>query len=133
MSASSKAWYWAHREQALASMKRWRQENPDKKRASALNWSKEHPERVRANMRAYHRRTRLRECGSTEEEADCLLVLQENKCYICRREVKLTIDHNHVTGKFRGLICSRCNTFLGFIKDDWHVFQRGIDYLRAEE
>jgi hypothetical protein len=43
--------------------------------------------------------------------------IQNNKCAICEKEFidthKIYVDHNHKTGKFRGLLCPNCNTLLG--------------------
>lgn len=39
-------------------------------------------------------------------------------CEICGGTEKLSIDHDHVTGKVRGVLCYRCNVALGFIAED---------------
>ena len=45
-----------------------------------------------------------------------MLAKQGGKCAICKRKpVRLCIDHNHKTGKVRGLLCPRCNSSLGLI------------------
>jgi len=41
----------------------------------------------------------------------------------------LCFDHCHITGKFRGWICQRCNTALGFVKDNTETLQSLINYL----
>jgi hypothetical protein len=40
------------------------------------------------------------------------------------------IDHDHKTGKVRGLLCRSCNLALGFTKDSPKILQRLIGYLR---
>ena len=42
----------------------------------------------------------------------------------------LHVDHNHVTGKIRGLLCSNCNTSLGGFQDNQEVLLKAIDYLK---
>lgn len=54
---------------------------------------------------------------------------QDNRCAICKTEQKLHIDHNHKTGKFRGLLCFRCNTGLGFFKENIENMLMAIDYI----
>jgi hypothetical protein len=43
---------------------------------------------------------------------------------------ELFFDHNHVTGKFRGWLCNRCNSTLGRCKDDPSLLDKMADYLR---
>lgn len=61
--------------------------------------------------------------GITLEDWDKMLVEQDGKCAICKREfsqLKMTpfVDHDHATGRVRGLLCPSCNQFLGLIKDN---------------
>lgn len=56
-------------------------------------------------------------------------------CAICGAPIsisgrRLAIDHDHVTGKFRGLLCSNCNTGIGMFKEDTELLQKAIEYLR---
>jgi hypothetical protein len=41
------------------------------------------------------------------------------------------VDHHHVTGKIRGVLCFTCNVALGQLKDDVTLFRKAIDYLEA--
>lgn len=45
------------------------------------------------------------------------------KCQICKLRLAAVIDHNHLTGKFRGLICRYCNTGMGF----WDNFKQEVE------
>ena len=55
---------------------------------------------------------------------------QKNKCAICGKIlIKPILDHDHKTGKIRGLLCYGCNTFLGLINDNKKVLQTAIKYL----
>jgi hypothetical protein len=67
--------------------------------------------------------------GITMEKYDTLLLQQGGKCAICRKTVQLSIDHDHNTGKVRGLLCKRCNSGLGFFADEPERLQTAIDYL----
>ena len=58
---------------------------------------------------------------------------QEYKCAICKNKEKLFVDHNHVTKKFRGLICGTCNTGLGMFRDNIKNLENAIKYLRTDK
>jgi hypothetical protein len=60
--------------------------------------------------------------GFTPEQYDSMLESQGGKCIVCGSDnlrhgviIGLAIDHDHVTGKIRGLLCSNCNTALGML------------------
>jgi hypothetical protein len=63
-----------------------------------------------------------------------LLRLQDNRCPICnkdRREVpkNFAVDHDHLTGKVRGLLCNTCNLGLGYFYDNPDLLNKAISYL----
>ena len=63
---------------------------------------------------------------------------QRGCCAICGEhqstfDKALAIDHDHVTGKVRGLLCILCNTALGKFKDDQNLLHSAIEYLRSAE
>src|SRR5262249_5020849 len=66
-------------------------------------------------------------------EYELRLALQNGACAICKKKPKglLCVDHCHLTGKVRGLLCRKCNSALGFSGDDATRMQAGADYLRA--
>lgn len=54
-------------------------------------------------------------------------------CAICGdlpQTTRLSIDHDHKSGKNRGLLCSSCNSLLGFAKDSPARLMRALAYLR---
>lgn len=55
-----------------------------------------------------------------------------NKCEICHLTGKICLDHNHITGEFRGWICDRCNKVLGFVKDDKELLIKLSNYLKNQ-
>ena len=52
------------------------------------------------------------------------------KCEICFKQKATDIDHNHKTGKVRGLLCHNCNMLLGHAKDNEKILLMSIDYLK---
>jgi Recombination endonuclease VII len=54
-------------------------------------------------------------------------------CECCNRppgRKQLAVDHDHKTGKFRGWLCSRCNTGIGSLGDTMEAIELAVDYLR---
>ena len=74
--------------------------------------------------------------GLTLEAFNELLAQQDNKCAICGLESesdrfgRLHVDHCHETNHIRGLLCHRCNTALGLLKDNPKLLLAAIDYLK---
>ena len=56
---------------------------------------------------------------------------QQGKCAICKEPLSLKVDHNHKTGKVRGLLCNGCNRGLGFFTDNMSVLESAICYLKS--
>lgn len=60
---------------------------------------------------------------------------QQGRCAICGAELDRTkskdihVDHNHETGKVRGLLCSACNRGLGFFKENPETLLDAFHYL----
>ena len=71
--------------------------------------------------------------GITPEERDAIVAAQSSVCSICTRTVKLVVDHDHVSGKFRGMICSRCNTLLGQATDNTVILLNAVKYLEQSK
>lgn len=64
----------------------------------------------------------------TVDELNDLLAL--GRCEVCgRSDVKFCIDHDHETGKVRGLLCDGCNKALGHARDDISILAGLIKYL----
>jgi hypothetical protein len=85
----------------------------------------------------------LRLYGITESDYLQMFEAQQGVCAICRQQESrrnasgqeityLSVDHDHKTGKIRGLLCHGCNTSLGRFNDDPGILQRAIDYLRTQ-
>jgi hypothetical protein len=83
------------------------------------------------------RRYKLTRYGLTPEQYDKLLAEQGGTCAICQgppggRWGRYCVDHDHVTGAVRGLLCLRCNRAIGLVEDDTAVLRKMITYLRPQ-
>jgi hypothetical protein len=72
--------------------------------------------------------------GITIEYYDDILKAQGGVCAICGTDVpggtgRFHVDHDHKTGKIRGLLCSNCNAMLGYSKDSIDIHLNAIKYL----
>lgn len=78
--------------------------------------------------------------GISRESVESALQKQNNVCAICGNEEtafdstnnkirRLSADHCHVTGVFRGMLCSRCNSGLGLFRDSTTILENAIKYL----
>ncbi len=71
--------------------------------------------------------------GIKLEEYNRLLEKQGGVCAICKKQcstkTRLSIDHDHITGKVRGLLCRRCNAGLGAFSDKIEELKLAIKYL----
>lgn len=67
----------------------------------------------------------------TKEDYEELLKKQKGLCAICKTNpgVRLSVDHDHKTGRVRGLLCRKCNLGIGFLKDSVDFLRNAIDYL----
>jgi len=73
-----------------------------------------------------------RDFGISVEDYNSLLNLQGGVCAICEREQvdkSLAVDHDHVTGEVRGLLCQRCNQAIGLLREDQKIFVSAYEYL----
>lgn len=93
---------------------------------------------------AKHRNGNLKKnYGITVVEYDAMLKAQNYQCAICEKEsteihrsgrpITLVVDHDHTTGKVRGLLCGSCNRGLGDFKEAQSTMVKAIRYLRAHK
>lgn len=68
--------------------------------------------------------------GISAEEVDRLISSQGGACAICRRRPPRHVDHDHVTGQVRGVLCFRCNRGLGQFLDNTEWLVRAVEYLK---
>lgn len=71
--------------------------------------------------------------GMTVEDYNNLLNSQNEVCAICSQPCKtkkgLAVDHNHITGKVRGLLCANCNGAIGMLQEDPDIIEKAKQYI----
>ena len=100
-------------------------------------WREQHQDSLREySLQRYHRVEAWRNLeklyGITESEYLEIAKSQNFKCAICKTETihRLCIDHDHETGKVRGLLCHNCNLGLGHFQDSILYLESAVNYLQ---
>lgn len=123
----------------------WVKRNPEKNRAKGKRFREVNPIAYRKISTRAGLRNRY---GISETEFNVMFAKQNGRCPICEtrlvsqldetREFKghapnevARVDHDHETGKVRGLLCFSCNVGLGKFRDDETTLLKAVRYLRA--
>jgi len=128
--ARQRAYYQAHKEKFRERTSAYYQANKDsiseRARASRQARKQDNDQSIRSG-------TLKRLYGISAAEYDALLAKQGGACAICRKRSKarLCVDHCHVAGTVRGLLCRACNVALGALKDDQASLVAALAYLGA--
>lgn len=109
------------------------------------NWNRVfgHSSSDRAAKEKYYKSTKgkalvqnrkFKEYGVDQEWFDKTLALQGGRCAICKRtepggKGTWHIDHSHSNNSTRGLLCQRCNMFLGLAGDSFETLRSAAEYL----
>lgn len=126
----------------------WQKNNKEKINKKCREWNMANPEkRKEISKRDNDKRKRkkknsylLKTYGITIEQYDQLFDEQDGICKICSKPesnldkrtglpVMLAVDHDHTTGKIRGLLCANCNMALGLLNDSANLFKKAAHYL----
>lgn len=146
-------------EEAKIRMRTYYQKNRDKIKDNAKEYAGSHKVEIAAYRKKYYQnnKSRLdkknrmyeqtpkakdrkrqayfkRKYRITQEYMDALLLKQRFLCPLCGRsltDTKVVVDHNHMTGEVRGLLCYRCNTLLGQAEDSLSLLAKAMAYLRG--
>lgn len=124
-------WKRANRERVSKLEKESREKNPEKYKKWRKDFCDKHRERL--NKEAV-----CRNVGLDVNDYEKMLIAQDNKCAICRsgetrvmreKVMRLCIDHDHNTGRIRGLLCHNCNSGLGKFGDSPDLLTLAAIYL----
>lgn len=124
--------------------KEWKKANPYKVSLHNKTYKRKHKESTKIHNKTYklkHKDESLgyrlkNKYGLSVNEYKRTLILQDNQCAICGKHftsqngsLKVCVDHDHKTGKIRGLLCGNCNVGLGMLGDSVTILNNAIKYL----
>jgi hypothetical protein len=107
----------------------------EERKAALAAQHRSHSAKFSINNPEYTKNQKLKQAfGITLDDYNQMLFKQNGKCAICNihhTEFKraLSVDHCHITGKIRGLLCDNCNHILGKAKDNITILKQSIKYL----
>lgn len=121
-----------------------------KTREEKLEYAKQYKKNNRDKINSYRAKNKERyllwerryqfkkKYGITIDQYQEMYDKQEGKCAICsvhqdNLSRALCIDHNHSSGKIRGLLCDKCNSILGYANDNITNLENAINYLKSNE
>lgn len=122
---------------------RWTVEYNKKRREQRNEWLRQWCKRnPQARFKRYLRHRLKSKYHMTEEDYSLMLEQQAGKCQICKCQMhvtteidrtrngkSVTVDHDAITGKVRGLLCNNCNRAIGLLEHNPAVLQSAIEYL----
>ncbi len=142
-SVNNKNSYERHRERRIADAKEYREKNREDVNRKSREYRKSHADVVKLHEKAAHFSLYkvLRRRGLTSEEYHEMVVRQNNACAICKEPetrldprtkmiTRLCIDHCHIVGKARELLCHSCNTGIGKFKENPILLEAAINYIK---
>lgn len=107
--------------------------NSIKGKTTKSNYAKVYKETTA--YKKYQRNYRLKNTyGITLIQYEEMFNKQNGCCAICnvseeKLTIRLHIDHNHKTGKVRGLLCKKCNSAIGLFDDNLDLLNKAINYI----
>lgn len=109
------------------------------------NYNHKNPEKLKTQRKKYRQTNSYKNSCLKHyyhislEEYNKLLKQQNNVCAICGKEEsdkhkngiikRLSVDHCHITGKIRGLLCNKCNKGIGMFNDNYDLLKQATAYL----
>jgi hypothetical protein len=92
------------------------------------------------DIRKEKNRNLMRMFNISIDDYEYLFKKQNGLCAICGfkedrkhrngKTFSLAVDHNHITGKIRGLLCSRCNMAIGGLRDSVEIIEKALMYIK---
>lgn len=135
-----------NRPKLLEGKKKHREENRERYKLNDKNYyeknkeiiNQKNKERYRKSYDHYRDLEYQKRYNISLQEYEKIWNDQDGKCKICDcsesslkegRYKRLVVDHCHITGKVRGLLCNNCNRAIGLLKDNVQVLNSAIKYL----
>lgn len=119
----------------------WMKKNPfrdysDEQKQKRYEYAARWREKNKDKIKQYSRKSDLkRRFELSLEDYNKMLEEQDGGCIICGKtkeenKQNLSVDHDHESGKIRGLLCDTCNRGLGYFKDDPELIINAAKYLK---
>lgn len=130
-----------HYAKNYARCRAWLKAHPEKKRMyydRVIAKRHENIEKHRESERKSYRKRFFMSLGITHDDYNRMFFEQQGRCWICSAESathktspekRLVIDHDHLDGTVRGLLCQKCNKALGLFNDDLSLVVKAVHYL----
>ena len=108
--------------------RKWSALNRDRENDTARKWREKNPRRNLNNIL-------VRNFGLKVEQYEKMFKDQNGACAICEKQdtngKRLAVDHDHKTGKIRGLLCDRCNRGIGLMQESISSLHNAVRYLEG--
>lgn len=112
---------------------KWRENNKAVYNSYTAGWRKRNPDKQ-------HKMEIKRLYGLSIEDYNKMLTAQACGCKICgkqhdssKKRGRLYVDHCHLTGEVRGLLCGACNSAIGYFEDNTGLLEKAIAYLNLSK
>lgn len=127
-------WYERNKEKAKARTKAWQLANPERFKELKSNWARKNRINLSRSKRLAHWRAAGVEPSFSQYDYDQLFLKQNGVCAICSTpptpKRALSLDHEHLTGRVRGLLCGKCNLGIGYFKT-LKLMEYAIKYMKT--
>lgn len=123
----------------MTPQQKWNRQHPDKLRAATARYRERYPERIKIASKTQKKDWHLRQrYGITLAQAEAMVTRQYGRCLGCRNFLNrckrgYNVDHDHHTGKVRGILCPQCNIILGLAKDSKTILRNLMTYLDYDQ
>ena len=150
-----KKYYEANKYKMLGRSREYYENNRNKKKEYDKEYRKNNKQKRKKNDKKYYLKNKHRikewvlknrdkikdfslkkRFNITLEQYNEMFTKQNGRCKICSKHQSeiarsLSVDHDHITGKVRGLLCSNCNCVLGLVKDSVDILEKSKLYLQT--
>ncbi len=129
--AHSNKWYAEHKDQVKSNSRKSYLKNKLTNNLRVALWKKKNPASTKNSLLKF-------KYGVTLKEWDKRFAEQGNRCRICFAtepggKYSWHTDHDHATGRIRGILCCHCNRMLGGARDNPETLQKAIEYLDCSD
>lgn len=129
-----KSYYQKNKEKQILAAKNYYKNNKEKHKNTNIEYIKNNKEKVKEQRYKSHL---MKTYNITKEYYNELFEKQNGCCSICgihQSELKkrLFVDHDHNTGKIRGLLCHNCNVGIGFFNNNEILLLKAMKYLSTK-